>query len=207
MTRIKVCGITRAEDAIAAAAAGVDAIGCIFYPPSPRGVDLDQAAKVLAAVPAFVSVIAVVVDPDDDLLAAIRALGGFAAVQFHGDESAARCESVGMPYIKAVRVREPGDVERAAAQHSKAQALLLDTYRPGLKGGTGERFDWSLVPAQFGERIVLSGGLGTANVAAAIEALAPYAVDVSSSVESEPGVKDHQKINEFVREVKRVSTA
>ena len=207
MTRIKVCGITRPDDAIAAAAAGVDAIGCIFYPASPRGVDTDEAKRVLAALPPFVSPIAVVVDPEDELLDAIMAIGGFSAIQFHGDELPSRCEAVGLPYIKAVRVREQGDVERAVEAHSNAQAFLLDTYRPGLKGGTGERFDWSLIPLELGSRIVLSGGLSAANVAEAIDVVRPYAVDVSSSVESQPGLKDHQKINDFVREVKRVSAA
>jgi phosphoribosylanthranilate isomerase len=205
MTRVKICGITCVDDALAAVDAGADAIGCIFYPPSQSNVSLAAACEIVRALPPFVCALAVVVDPTDEALAAIVAEGCFSAIQFHGDEDAARCARSPLPYLKAVAVDRAGDIERAAAEHRAAQGLLLDTFKIGFRGGTGETFDWSLVPEGLATRIVLSGGLTADNVRAAIERLRPYAVDVKSGVEARPGRKDPVKLRAFVREVERAA--
>lgn len=202
--RVKVCGITRVEDVAAAAAAGVDAIGLVFYPPSPRCVSAERAAALVAAVPPLLTVVGLFVDADPGEVEAVLSRVSLDQLQFHGDEPRSYCESFQRPYLKAVRVREGVDLHRVAHEHPRARALLLDTYRAGVPGGTGETFDWSLIPAQLERPLVLAGGLDPANVAAAVCAVRPAAVDVSGGVEVAKGVKDAALIREFMRGVERV---
>jgi phosphoribosylanthranilate isomerase len=206
-TRVKICGLTRTEDAQAACRFGADAIGLIFYPPSPRGIGLEQAAVVRGGLPPFVTAVGVFVNADSEFVTrAIREVS-LDVIQFHGDEDAGYCASFGKPYIKAVQVREGLDLHRFARRYSSARALLLDSFEPQRRGGTGNIFDWSLIPVDLGKPYILAGGLGPDNVAAAIAKASPYAVDGNGGVESSPGVKDPEKIEAFIREVNRGTTS
>lgn len=200
-TRVKICGITRPEDALAAVEAGADAIGLVFYPPSPRVVTPEQARAICAVLPPFVTVTALFVDAAE---AAVRGLLDRLPIdllQFHGDEPPAYCECFRRPYMKALRVRPELDLNGQAAGYRSAAALLLDAYRPGVPGGTGETFDWGLIPRDLGCPVVLAGGLNAGNVARAIARVRPYAVDVSGGVERAKGIKDKAKIEAFMNEV------
>lgn len=200
-TRVKLCGITRAEDGVAAAAAGVDAIGLVFYPPSARFVTTDQAAEILATLPPLVTTVGLFVDADPQQVRAVLAALPLDVVQFHGSESAAYCESFGRPYIKAVPMADTDDVMVYSRQHPAAQALLLDSHGGGQVGGTGERFDWQRIPPRLDKPLILAGGLNPDNVAAAIRQVCPYAVDVSSGVEITKGIKDNKRVNAFMYSV------
>ena len=200
-TRVKICGITRPEHARAAAGAGADAIGLMFYEPSPRYVTRAAARAVCAALPPLVSVVGVFVNPRPrEIEAAMEGLP-VDLLQFHGEEPPELCAGTGKPYLKAVRVRSRDDIVAAAARYTDARALLLDAHHDALWGGTGSRFDWSVVPAVVGRPIVLAGGLTPANVADAIRLVRPFAVDVSGGVESAPGEKDAESIERFMKEV------
>jgi phosphoribosylanthranilate isomerase len=203
-TRVKICGITREEDGRAAALSGADAIGLVFYPPSPRAVRIEHAARIVAGLPPFVSVVALFVNPGKSEVRSVLDAVRIDLLQFHGDEPAEACEGFGLPYLKAVRVRESAEVTAAARRHPRAAGLLLDAYDAGRWGGTGHTFDWSLVPAGAGLPLILAGGLSPANVADAVRTARPYAVDVSGGVESAPGVKDPRRIEAFIDEVNRV---
>lgn len=202
-TRVKICGITRIEDALAAAHAGADAIGLVFYSRSPRAVNAETARAICAALPPFVTTVGLFVDAEPAFIGDVLNTVPLDTLQFHGGESAAYCAQFGRPFLKALRMREDTDVAAAAEQYAAARALLLDTYRPGVPGGTGEAFDWERVPHALADRIVLAGGLNAANVEAAIATARPYAVDVSGGVESAPGIKDAQRIREFLAAVNR----
>jgi len=206
-TRVKICGITRPEDGAAAARLGADAIGLVFYPPSPRAVDVERAAEIVRVLPPFVTAVALFVNapPQDirDVLARVRV----GVLQFHGDELPEDCARFGCPYIKAVSMRDGVDVRRLARMYSSAQAILLDTYREGVPGGTGARFEWSRVPSEVDKPVIMAGGLNPENVVAAIRQVHPYAVDVSGGVESRKGIKDAQKIGAFMREVNSVGAS
>ena len=205
-TRVKICGITRPEHARAAAGAGADAIGLVFYEPSPRFVSVARAHAVCAALPPLVSVVGVFVNPAPrEIEAAVDALP-VDLLQFHGNEPPALCAGTGKPYVKAVRVRSRADVVDAAARYPDARALLLDAHHDALWGGTGKRFDWSEVPGDVGRPLVLSGGLTPENVAGAVRLVRPFAVDVSGGVESAPGEKDPERMERFLREVADVDT-
>jgi phosphoribosylanthranilate isomerase len=203
-TRIKICGITRPEDAKAVVDAGADAIGLVFYPPSPRAVSIQQAQEVVADVPAFVTVTALFVNPSVEEVQSVLDGVRIDLIQFHGDEDDDFCRQFGHPYIKALRVRQASDVVALCLRFPSALAVLLDSYKPGVPGGTGETFDWSLVPATPPKPIILAGGLDPENVNHAIDVVHPYAVDVSGGVEAAKGIKDHGKITKFVNEVYRV---
>ena len=202
-TRVKICGITRVEDALEASRRGADAIGLVFYPPSPRAVTIEQAAAVVRVLPPFVTSVALFVDEApgrvEEILSAVR----IDLVQFHREETPEYCEGFGVRYIKAVRMREGVDLGRQAERYGQAQGLLLDSYLPGVPGGTGERFDWQRIPAEIGRSIILAGGLSPANVNEAVTRVRPYGVDVSGGVESAKGTKDHDKIAKFMQEVRR----
>jgi phosphoribosylanthranilate isomerase len=202
-TRIKICGITRREDAMTAADAGADAIGFVFHRPSPRYVDPDVAASIAREMPPFVAIVGLFVDADASLISDLAVRARLSTLQFHGDETAEFCAQFARPFMKAIRVRPGVDLLQYAALFSGASALLLDAYRPGIPGGTGETFDWELVPRNLQSRIVLSGGLTAANVGVGIRRLTPWAVDVSSGVEQSPGVKDPDRIEQFVAAVRR----
>jgi phosphoribosylanthranilate isomerase len=197
-TRIKVCGITRTEDALAAVDAGVDAIGFVFYEPSPRAVSVEQAREITRALPPFVSVVALFVNAHVDFVEQVMAQVPVNLLQFHGYESAAECERYDWPYIKAIRMRDDLDLEAEMQSYPGASGFLLDAYRKGVPGGTGEVFDWHRVPASTRKPIILAGGLNPDNVAEGIATVAPFALDVSGGVEIEPGIKDHQLINRFI---------
>lgn len=204
MVRIKICGITRVEDALAAAAAGADAIGLVFYAPSPRAVSAEQARQIISALPPFVTSVGLFVNASAQEVRAVLAEVPLDVLQFHGDEPADFCKQFGRPYLKALRVRAGDDLNALAAQWPEASGILLDSYKAGVPGGTGEIFDWSLIPTERSWPLVLAGGLAADNVADAITRAAPWAVDVSGGVEQAKGIKDADKINSFVREVKRV---
>ncbi len=201
-TRVKICGITRAADLDAAVSAGADAIGLVFHPASPRHLSLAQAAELARQLPPFVTCVALCVDADAEwvrqMIAAVRP----DLLQFHGQEPPEFCVAFGRPYLKALRVRPGVDLLQYAILYGTARGLLLDAYVPGKPGGTGRRFDWSLIPADLPLPVVLSGGLMPANVAAAVRQVRPAAVDVSSGVEATPGIKDAAKIQAFIQEVR-----
>ena len=197
--RVKICGITRVEDALAAVAAGADAIGLVFYARSPRAVDVEQARTILAALPPFVTSVGLFVNAERSELERILTQVPLDLLQFHGDESVAQCEGYARPYIKALRVKAGDDIAAEMARYPSAQGILLDTYVEGVPGGTGEAFDWSLVPRQASRPLILAGGLRPDNVAAAVAQVRPYAVDVSGGVEAGKGIKDAQKIGAFIR--------
>lgn len=197
--RVKICGITRVEDALAAAAAGADAIGLVFYAKSPRAVDIEQAREILAALPPFVTSVGLFVDAERSELERILASVPLDLLQFHGDESVQQCEAFGRPYIKALRVKAGDDIAAQAARYPSAQGILLDAYVEGVPGGTGEAFDWSLIPQMLSKPLILAGGLRPDNVAEAVSRVRPYAVDVSGGVEASKGVKDVEKVGAFIR--------
>jgi phosphoribosylanthranilate isomerase len=203
MTRVKICGITREEDALAAAEAGADAIGLVFYPASPRNVSIDQARRIVCSLPPFVSSVGLFVDADAQTVRSVLDQVPLSMLQFHGEEPDSFCRQFGKPYLKALRVRPGDDLDSLAQEWPGAAGILLDSYKPGVPGGTGETFDWSVIPAQRSWRLVLAGGLDSVNVAEAVSRSAPWAVDVSGGVELSRGIKDPQKINAFIKEVKR----
>lgn len=200
-TRVKICGITSQEDALHVVNAGADAIGLVFYAPSPRAVTLEQAKKITEAVPAFVTVVGLFVNAEKAEIEKIIAEVGIDLIQFHGDESAEFCRQFNRPYIKAVRVKPDTNLVQYAQEFFDAKALLLDAYAEGVPGGTGKSFDWDLIPKKLAKPIILAGGLNAENVAQAIHAVQPYAVDVSGGVEIRKGVKDAQKIQQFMQQV------
>lgn len=201
-TRIKICGITCAADAVAAVAAGADAIGLVFHDGSPRAVDPQRAAEIAAAVPPFVTVVGLFVDAPEETVDAILTAVPLNVLQFHGDESADYCARFDRPWIKALRVRAELDIAGACEVYRGARGILLDTWREGVPGGTGETFDWGLTPARLPRPVILAGGLTPDNVADAVRAVRPAAVDVSGGVEAAPGAKDAAKIAKFVAAVR-----
>ena len=203
VVRSKICGITRIEDALAAAEAGADAIGFVFYAKSPRAVDVRQARAIIAELPPFVTTVGLFVNASRCELNEILEVVPLDLLQFHGDETPQDCEGYHRPWIKALRVRPGDDLEAACRLYAGARGILLDTYVPGVPGGTGEAFDWSLVPARLSKPIILAGGLSADNVGQAIAQVRPYAVDVSGGVEQAKGIKDAAKIEAFMRAVKQ----
>ncbi|WP_085664940.1 phosphoribosylanthranilate isomerase [Pseudomonas sp. B5(2017)] len=201
--RSKICGITRIEDALAAAEAGADAVGLVFYAKSPRAVDVRQARSIIAELPPFVTTVGLFVNASRCELNEILEVVPLDLLQFHGDETPQDCEGYHRPWIKALRVRPGDDLEAACQLYAGARGILLDTYVPGVPGGTGEAFDWSLVPARLSKPIILAGGLSADNVGQAIAQVRPYAVDVSGGVEQAKGIKDAAKIEAFMRAVKQ----
>lgn len=206
-TRVKICGITRAEDGAAACAAGADAIGLVFYPPSPRAVDIDTAIAIRRALPPFVAVVGLFVNATEDTVKKTLERARLDLLQFHGDETRAQCEIYAMPYMKAIHVNDDVDLREASQRYASAKALVLDTHDDTLWGGSGRTFDWDAVPPDMELPVVLAGGLTPANVADAILRLHPYGVDVSGGVEQAPGIKDASRITKFIQEVDRVSIA
>ncbi|CAH1905645.1 N-(5'-phosphoribosyl)anthranilate isomerase [Candidatus Nitrotoga sp. HW29] len=204
MTRIKICGITRVEDALAAAYSGADALGLVFYDKSPRYVTLKQAAQLAAVIPPFVTLVGLFVNPSADAVHEILQRVPLDVLQFHGEEEQKFCAQFDRPYLKAVRVKKGVDLVQCAARYKDAQGLLLDAFIEGTHGGTGVSFDWTLIPHNLPRPVVLSGGLYVNNVANAIQQVRPWAVDVSSGVEAAKGIKDAVKIAAFINEVKKI---
>ena len=211
-TRIKLCGLSRAEDVHAAAAAGADAIGLVFYPPSPRNVSAEQAARLLRELPAFISSVGLFVNAELEQVRQVLSVAPISMLQFHGDETPEHCadiaEAVGRPFLRALRIRpetQPADLLESAHRYRASSplfaGLLLDTWSDAY-GGTGKAFDWSLIPAEIAHQAVLSGGLNVQNVTDAVRRIRPHAVDVSSGIEAGKGVKDAALMQAFVNAVR-----
>jgi len=200
-TRVKICGFTRIEEAVYAAHQGVDAIGLVFYPPSPRHVEIEQAIRIVNALPAFTSVVALFVNEQEARIREVLARVPIDCLQFHGDEPAKACRIYDKRYIKAVSMREGIDIEALAQHYHDAAGLLLDAFHPDAKGGTGSQFDWTMIPKSCALPIILAGGLDETNAKQAVQAVRPYALDVSSGVEAAKGIKDSLKIAAFIKQV------
>lgn len=199
--RIKICGITRPYDGLAAANAGADAIGLVFHPSSPRAVTVEQALDIVRALPPFVTCVGLFANQPEAVIRSTLDRVPLDLLQFHGEEPAAQCRRYGKPYLKALRVRAGLDVRRLCALYEDAVGWLMDSFVPGKQGGTGVAFEWSLIPSGLGRPIVLAGGLTPDNVAQAIDCVHPYGVDVSGGVESAKGIKDEDKMHRFIRSV------
>ncbi len=202
--RVKICGITRAQDLHAACEAGADALGFVFYEKSPRHLTIAAAAALVRDLPPFVQAVGLFVDAEPAFIEAVLRAVPLDLLQFHGDETPAGCARFGRPFIKAVRVNRDTDLLKCAADFEAARGLLLDAFVPGVPGGTGERFDWSLIPPDLPKPVILSGGLTPDNVAEAVQRVCPWAVDVSSGVEAAKGIKDAHKIAQFIAKAKAV---
>ena len=204
MIKIKICGITNLDDALASADAGADALGFNFYRKSPRWIDPEKAAEIIAQLPPFVMPVGIFVNEREEKIREIQQLACLQAVQFHGDESPEFCQRFGARVIKAFQVKDKESLKNMAHYH--VGAFLLDSYRDGVRGGTGETFDWHLavVAKTFG-KVILAGGLTPENVSEAVKLVQPYGVDVAGGVEKDKGIKDHAKIKRFITEVRRAS--
>ncbi|REG83296.1 phosphoribosylanthranilate isomerase [Marinomonas pollencensis] len=201
--RVKICGITNLEDALAACHDGADALGFVFYEKSPRYIDPVKANAIVSQLPPFVVPVALFVDASAEDIEAVVADNARWLIQFHGNESEQECLSYNRSYIKALRVKEGDDLQEAAQAYQSASAILLDAYKAGVPGGTGEVFNWSLIPEEMPLPVILAGGLTPDNVARAVEQVAPYAVDVSGGVEASKGIKNKLKVKQFISGAKR----
>lgn len=201
--RSKICGITRIEDALAAVEAGADALGFVFYSRSPRAVTVQQARAIIAALPPFISTVGLFVNASRGELNETLEAVPLDLLQFHGDETPEQCDGYHRSFIKALRVQAGDDIAAACRDYRQASGILLDAYVAGVPGGTGETFDWTLIPQNLEKPIILAGGLTPENVAQAIAQVRPYAVDVSGGVEKAKGIKDHEKIRAFMNAVHR----
>jgi len=199
--RVKICGITRIEDGLAAAEAGADAIGLVFAE-SPRQVTTAQARAIVSALPPFIKVVGLFVDPPADAVRGVLGAVPLDLIQFHGLETPELCRAIGRPYLKAIHIKEGVDAGEAARRYPDAAGILFDTYHPQVAGGSGNAFDWSKVPRDLVRPVILAGGLTPENVAAAVKRVRPYAVDVSSGVEISKGIKDAARIAAFIRNAK-----
>lgn len=202
--RVKICGLTRAEDVKAAVDHGADAIGFVFYDPSPRSVMVEQAKVLAQHVPAFVSVVGLFVNPSDEQVRAVLNQIPLDLLQFHGDETPEFCNQFGRRWIKAVRVKQAGQIEQAFSDYHQASGLLVDAWDPNRYGGTGHAFNWDLIPLVRPLPLILAGGLSSDSVYRAVEQVKPWAVDVSGGVEKSKGIKDVEKISNFIEEAHRV---
>ena len=200
-TRVKICGFTRPEDALAAAKLGADAIGLVFYPPSPRNVAVVQARSIINALPPFVTVVGLFVDEDPQRVTEVLHSVRIDLLQFHGDESPAYCAAFDRAYIKAIRMKPGTDLLQIASDYRTASGLLLDADDPLAKGGTGKGFDWAIIPPSCPLQVILAGGLNPGNAQAALRQVLPYGLDVSSGVEANKGIKDVDKMAAFIKEV------
>ncbi len=199
--RVKICGITRVEDALVAVENGADAIGLVFYEPSPRAVSIEQAIKIVNQIPAFISIVGLFVNAEERFIRDVISNVALDLLQFHGDEVPEECSRYALPFMKAIRVKSDTNLVQCAKDYSASRALLLDTYTEGVAGGTGHTFDWGLIPSNLNKPVVLAGGLTAENVASAIQQVKPYAVDVSGGVELSKGIKDAAKIAAFMQQV------
>ena len=200
--RVKICGITRLQDLHLACEAGADALGFVFYEKSPRHVTVELAAELVRALPPFVQSVGLFVNAEPAFIESVLKIVPLDLLQFHGDETPADCKRYGRPYIKAVRVRADTDLLKYAADFEAARGLLLDAFVPGVPGGTGERFDWRLIPTNLPKPVILSGGLTPDNIAEAVQQVCPWAVDVSSGVEVSKGIKDAHQLARFIANAK-----
>lgn len=200
-TRVKICGITRREDAWAAIDAGADALGFVFYAPSPRAVDVAQAQAIMKSLPPYVSKVGLFVNAAMTEVQQVITATTLDCLQFHGDETADDCEQFNLPYYKAIRVKPGVNLIQCELDFASASALLLDTFSEKAVGGTGQTFDWSLIPPEMQKPLILAGGLNPDNVTQAMQQVRPYAVDVSGGVEAQKGIKSPEKIAALMRQV------
>lgn len=203
-TRVKICGLTRSQDVEAAVAAGADALGFVFYEPSPRAVTIAEAERLVRSVPAFVSVVGLFVNPSEAQVREVLEALPLDLLQFHGDEAPEFCAQFKRRWIKAIRVRNREQVASAFRHYREASGLLVDAWDPERYGGTGKSFNWELIPSERPLPLILAGGLSSDNVFRAVEQVKPWAVDVSGGVECSKGIKDSEKISDFIKEVHRV---
>jgi len=203
-TRVKICGITRPEDAIVAAKLGADAIGLVFFDKSPRVVNIEEARQIVEVLPPFITIVGLFVNPSPKEMAAVLHRVPLDLLQFHGDEEPGECDCFGKPFIKAIRMRNNVDLKAEVDRFKAARGILVDSYHPDMQGGTGLTFDWSRIPRNLNKHIILAGGLTPTNVWQVISAVRPYAVDVSSGVEVEKGIKEEALISAFIRSVNNV---
>ncbi|NLQ18922.1 phosphoribosylanthranilate isomerase [Marinomonas sp. M1K-6] len=196
--RVKICGITNLDDALMACRHGADALGFVFYAKSPRYITPERANAIVSQLPPFVTPVALFVDADASLVDAVINGSARWSIQFHGNESESECLSYQRPYMKALRIQQGDNVAALVDQYPSASAMLLDAYKAGVPGGTGEVFDWSVIPALLSKPIVLAGGLTPYNVQQAVQQVRPYAVDVSGGVELSKGIKSELKVREFI---------
>ena len=201
-TRVKICGVTRVEDALLACGLGADAIGMVMTPTSPRCVSIERARAIRDVLPPFVDAVVLSHDLSEERVCAVVQGVRPDIVQFHGSEDAAFCESFGVRYLKAIGMDGDVDVRAAAAEHPHAVGFVLDGHPPGQQGGRGKTFDWSRIPEDFARPILLAGGLHPGNVGDAIRTVRPWAVDLASGVESAPGIKDAAKLRAFFAAVR-----
>jgi phosphoribosylanthranilate isomerase len=193
------------DDALQAIEAGADALGFVFYEPSPRYIEPDKAREIISLLPPFVAIVGLFVNADQSYVDRVAKLTSLSVIQFHGDEDESFCSGFDLPYLKAIRVQSSQDIIDADVEFQSAQGILLDAYKKGVPGGTGESFDWTLIPKNIEKPLILAGGLNASNVGEAVRQLNPYGVDVSGGVELRKGVKDHAKVISFIKEVSRVS--
>jgi phosphoribosylanthranilate isomerase len=205
-TRVKICGITRVADAATVVQCGADALGLVFYPKSPRYVDIEQAREIAESVAPFVTVVGLFVNAAADAIEQIIANVPLGLLQFHGHENNALCNSFGLPFIKSIAMREGTDVLSLMEHYPAASGFLLDAWQPQSYGGGGETFDWNILPESSPRPLILAGGLTPENVATAINTVRPYAVDVSSGVESRKGIKSAARITTFMKGVENSDT-
>lgn len=198
---VKMCGMTRAEDIAYASSLGVDAIGLIFYPKSPRAISLDKAVQLTENIPPFLSVVAVLVNPDPIFVHDLLAEVPIHVLQFHGDETPEFCEQFNRPYIKSLQTESTGQMQQAVQTYAKAAAILFDTPSASTRGGTGQSFDWQVIPKNLAKPYILAGGINEGNIDEALLSCSPYAIDMCSGIESAPGVKDHTKMSRFIKAI------
>lgn len=202
-TRVKICGLRQVEHAMAAAEAGADAIGLVFFADSPRFIDASSASRIARSLPPYVMAVGLFVNAPESVVRGVLDEVRLDLLQFQGDEPPGFCGQFGVPYVRAVRMEQGTDLVEYSRRFSGAKALLLDAHVPGQRGGTGQVFDWTQIPSKHPAPLILSGGLTAENVGTAIRKVRPWAVDVSSGVEASRGVKDPVKIVEFIRSVQR----
>lgn len=200
--KIKVCGFTQAQNAHDASLLGIDAVGLVFYDKSPRYVEIERALEIVQALPPFINRVGLFVNADSYFIDEVLCEVPLDTLQFHGDETPQECQQYGLPFMKALRVNEQTNIPKLAQDYYQANGLLLDAYNSTTYGGTGESFDWSLAKVELDLPIILAGGLNPETVGKAIQQVNPYAVDVSSGVESSKGIKDIQKIQQFIQQAK-----
>jgi len=201
-TRVKICGITRAQDAIVAADSGVDALGLVFYAGSSRHIELEAAVEIKQVIPPFVSTVALFKDATVEQINEVTSELDFDLLQFHGSESPEFIQQFHHPYLKAIGMHDPTDLQSTIASYEQSKGFLLDSHAAGAAGGTGETFDWDIIPSELRQQIILAGGINPHNVAECITRIRPYAIDVSSGVESSPGIKDQGKIEQLMKQIR-----
>lgn len=205
MVRVKICGITNLEDGLQAAKAGADALGFVFYGPSPRNIEVTTASEIIASLPAFVTSVGLFVNAESQFIEAVLEQLPLDLLQFHGDEEEPQCSQYNVPYIKAIRMREATDLRAECQTFHSSRGILLDAYVDGQAGGTGQTFDWGQIPQQLDKPIILAGGLNPTNIQNAIETVRPWAVDISGGVEMAKGKKDPALVSAFMKGVHSVS--